>query len=674
MDTPSDRFHQQPSQMCPFELYRNLPDSNPTSHRFSPGSLASHPLFGPHMHLSNASQRWGNFRQRQGLFPGLLVDDDVGEEDVFAKREFSVGATPSPQCCPGDRGQDSAREPEDWNQNFARVKRLRINSALRNEEEVGRKGKKGRKNGASVKIDERKGAEQGNRRESREGRKRQRQELKLQLEETRGKLLELQRKVWRVYGGQRIEKKGGEEEQEDEALNLDEVADMFSNDDEALISAGFSPQRCSSKKNNESNQNGNPGIIPEETSMDLDLELNGDQVWLGCSLVRGEWESTEGGQKFAQALKQELASVVAQVIDRVVRLYAETDPSSVTPATVSMETGVAIDLNSERRQRSDTVACVVEQVEALPLITKSPQDKRAPIAQSGQKDLLLPQSNPSLAPLPQPPLSALFPPRSKDHFLPSYSPDNSVPLPLLHYTMQNLFARSLSSLPLNKDCLSEPFMDFRSHNSVFPPLPLLGQLDPSLLDRARDGGMRGGGATVDGADAALYLAAGSSQEGLSPCHLKKAKLMFFYSRYPSSSTLKTFFPDVKFNRCVTSQLIKWFSNFREFFYIQMERFARQAAREGLASARERAVRLGRDSELYRILNMHYNKSNDYQVPERFVEVSEIALREFYSAIQSGRDADPCWKKAIYKIISKLDSPVPDSFRLPGCPTDTYRMG
>lgn len=506
MDSPTDRVHQQSSQMCPFELYRNLPDSNPTSHRFSPGSLSSHPLFGPLMHPSSASQRWGSFRQRQGLFPGLLADDDVIEEDVFGKREFSVGATPSSQFCAGDRGQDSAREPEDWNQNFARVKRL---SALRSEEELGREGKKGRKNGASIKIDERKEAEQGNRRESREGRKRQRQELKLQLEETRGKLLELQRKVWRVYGGQTDEEKGEEEEQEDGALNLDEVADIFSNDDEPLVSAGFSPTRCSSKKNNESNRNGNAGMIPEETSMDLDLELHGDQVWLGCSLVRGEWESTEGGQKFAQALKQELASVVAQVIDRVVRLYAETDPSSVTSATVPQETGVALDLNSERSQRSDTVARVMEQVEALPLITKSPQDKRAPIAQSGQKDLLLPQANPSLAPLPRPPLPALFPPRSKDHFLPSYPPDNHVPLPLLHYTMQNLFARSLSSLPLNKDCLSEPFMDFRSHNS-FPPLPLLGQLDPSPPDRARDGGMRGGGAgMVDGADAALYLAAGS---------------------------------------------------------------------------------------------------------------------------------------------------------------------
>ncbi|XP_051557578.1 prospero homeobox protein 1-like [Myxocyprinus asiaticus] len=671
MDSPSDRFHQQPAQMCPFELYRSLPDSNPMSHHFSPGSLSSHPLFSPLMHPNSASQRWGNFRQRQGLFPGLLVDGDLSEEDVFGKRDFVVGGTPSSQHCPGDKGQDSAPELGDWSQDFARVKRLRMDSADRSEEEMGEEGKRGRKSRASGRMEVRKGGEQGNRRE---GRKRQRQELKLQLEETRGKLLELQRKVWRVYGGEIDNEKGREEEQVNGAINLDEVAEMFSDGDDPLISGGFSPPRCSSKKNNESSQNGNAGIFPE-TSMDLDLELNGDQVWLGCSLIRGEWESVEGGQKFAQALKQELASVVAQVIDRVVQLYSETDPSSVTSTTMAQGTSMALDLNSNRRQRPDRVAHVVEQVEALPLVTKSPQEKRTPIAQSGHKDLLIPQANPSLAPLPQPPLPALLPQRSKDHFLPSYPTDNPVPLPLLHYTMQNLFARSLSSLPLHKDCMSEPFMEFRSHNSAFPHLPLLGQLDPSQSDRAREGGMRGGGAgLMDGGDAALYLAAGSSQEGLSPSHLKKAKLMFFYARYPSSSTLKTYFPDVKFNRCVTSQLIKWFSNFREFFYIQMERFARQAAREGLASARERSLRLGRDSELYRILNMHYNKSNDYQVPERFVEVSEVALREFFTAIQSGRDTDPCWKKAIYKIICKLDSPVPDSFRLPGCPTDTYRMG
>ncbi|KAL7369556.1 hypothetical protein ABVT39_002024 [Epinephelus coioides] len=154
------------------------------------------------------------------------------------------------------------------------------------------------------------------------------------------------------------------------------------------------------------------------------------------------------------------------------------------------------------------------------------------------------------------------------------------------------------------------------------------------------------------------------QEGLSPNHLKKAKLMFFYTRYPSSNMLKIFFSDVKFNRCITSQLIKWFSNFREFYYIQMEKFARQAINEGVTAAEELSV--GRDAELFRALNMHYNKANDFEVPERFLEVAQVTLREFFNAIVAGKDADPSWKKAIYKVICKLDSEVPDVFKSPNC--------
>lgn len=101
------------------------------------------------------------------------------------------------------------------------------------------------------------------------------------------------------------------------------------------------------------------------------------------------------------------------------------------------------------------------------------------------------------------------------------------------------------------------------------------------------------------------------QEGLSPGHLKKAKLMFFFTRYPSSSLLKAYFPDVQFNRCITSQMIKWFSNFREFYYIQMEKYARQALSDGITNAQALAVL--RDSELFRVLNTHYNKGNDFEV-------------------------------------------------------------
>ncbi|XP_062378176.1 prospero homeobox protein 2 [Sardina pilchardus] len=156
----------------------------------------------------------------------------------------------------------------------------------------------------------------------------------------------------------------------------------------------------------------------------------------------------------------------------------------------------------------------------------------------------------------------------------------------------------------------------------------------------------------------------SIQEGLTPNHLKKAKLMFFYTRYPSSSVLKTYFPDVKFNRCITSQLIKWFSNFREFYYIQMEKFARQAIVDGVNDVK--GLTVTRDCELFRALNMHYNKANDFQVPERFLEVAEITLQEFFTAVLLAKDSDPSWKKAIYKVICKLDSDVPEDFK-----TSTY---
>nr|XP_057908667.1 prospero homeobox protein 1a [Doryrhamphus excisus] len=171
------------------------------------------------------------------------------------------------------------------------------------------------------------------------------------------------------------------------------------------------------------------------------------------------------------------------------------------------------------------------------------------------------------------------------------------------------------------------------------------------------------GDLVDMADTSPYSSS-TIQEGLSPNHLKKAKLMFFYTRYPSSNMLKMFFSDVKFNRCITSQLIKWFSNFREFYYIQMEKFARQAINEGVTAAEELTV--GRDAELFRALNMHYNKANDFEVPDRFLEVAQVTLREFFNAIVAGKDADPSWKKAIYKVICKLDSEVPDTFKSPNC--------
>ncbi|XP_028138614.1 homeobox protein prospero isoform X2 [Diabrotica virgifera virgifera] len=149
---------------------------------------------------------------------------------------------------------------------------------------------------------------------------------------------------------------------------------------------------------------------------------------------------------------------------------------------------------------------------------------------------------------------------------------------------------------------------------------------------------------------------------LTPMHLRKAKLMFFWVRYPSSAVLKMYFPDIKFNKNNTAQLVKWFSNFREFYYIQMEKYARQAVSEGVKNADD--LHVGGDSELYRVLNLHYNRNNHIEVPSNFRFVVEQTLREFFKAIQEGRDAEQSWKKSIYKIISRLDDPVPEYFKSP----------
>ncbi|XP_031348503.1 homeobox protein prospero isoform X5 [Photinus pyralis] len=204
-------------------------------------------------------------------------------------------------------------------------------------------------------------------------------------------------------------------------------------------------------------------------------------------------------------------------------------------------------------------------------------------------------------------------------------------------------------------------------------------LHPALLAAAQHGGSPdyghirapSGGLNMDNGDRNSDCNSGGdiSYDGmqptsstLTPMHLRKAKLMFFWVRYPSSAVLKMYFPDIKFNKNNTAQLVKWFSNFREFYYIQMEKYARQAVSEGVKNADD--LHVSGDSELYRVLNLHYNRNNHIEVPSSFRFVVEQTLREFFKAIQEGRDAEQSWKKSIYKIISRLDDPVPEYFKSP----------
>jgi len=94
--------------------------------------------------------------------------------------------------------------------------------------------------------------------------------------------------------------------------------------------------------------------------------------------------------------------------------------------------------------------------------------------------------------------------------------------------------------------------------------------------------------------------------------------------------------------------------------MQMEKYAKQALAEGISSSDE--IHVSVDSEIYKILNQHYNKNNCITPPPNLREVIEKTLRKFYDAIQQRRDEDPSWKKMIYKEIQPLDDLIPEIFK------------
>ena len=94
----------------------------------------------------------------------------------------------------------------------------------------------------------------------------------------------------------------------------------------------------------------------------------------------------------------------------------------------------------------------------------------------------------------------------------------------------------------------------------------------------------------------------------------------------------------------------------------MEKYGRQLLAEGVVNADD--IHIAADAELFRVLNLHYNRNNHIDVPAQFVQVVTQTMREFFKAIQAGKDSEPSWKKAIYKIIARLDEQVPEYFRTP----------
>lgn len=583
MDSPSELFEDSGPQIHTFAP--TLSSADLASVHLQPSTRHPPPAFRPPGFplIHNLLQPGGAPRRVGGqLNPNLRSHrhlEEVNIEETIQEREERV-----------DRQMDGLMEGEDslllvkkrhsdtvligeWSQDVLKVKRVRNGES----EEGGKKNEAGSKR-----------------------KRREREELKEQLEEARERLQVLQEKVWKVFGEKhRVEEERsqcGNKDTGDEGMVEDE--DIFEEDDGGdLEKERFSLLSGSPfenfHKHREQKQKDKGGRTERE--QEGQLHLKGEMDGAGLSMEAEDWngmedEGEEGGQKFAQALKLELGSAVARVIDRVLRLYTEmTDVAAPSPPSAisflpaeagnndGRESGVWMGLlrggrgEEKTRGKGEKMAArdddgekqLQKHVNHIQPHRTEALDLAIPLAVQKSPDM--PKAHPLLGPpfpthpslalhhpsLPRPPpLShpSLLPPTSQSKDAPPSSfhqsssssssypvPPHPLPLPLLHYSMQQLFSRSLHHpqlphlTPSRKDYLSsEPFFDFSSHPSshpTFPPLPLLGPLDSSLArhsGRERERGMRGDGGMRGGIDGGeLYLSAG----GISFCVFNQIKCL-----------------------------------------------------------------------------------------------------------------------------------------------------
>ncbi|KFP29849.1 Prospero homeobox protein 2, partial [Colius striatus] len=406
---------------------------------------------------------------------------------------------------------------------------------------------------------------------------------------------------------------------------------------------------------------GKPGDRGDRGSSAATSDMPKLPLWRSILEMHGPEKEEDGGdlgglpsaaRVLSQVLKHELAGVTSQAVDSVLK--------SLWAASHLLQQHRSLPVPETEARREYFAAGKCRKPPAKPPSTNTPGLLGSPHTEAPSGALGTRKSTQA---------------SSMGYSLGSGAPaqENQLLSQLLGYSQHGLWDsgsyRSPSALERGPaEPLDLPWGTIKLRSSVVRqqqqhPLPLSsGDIEsPGLLPVGRDGH---GELQAAMDEAPLSLTPRQMQEALTPGHLKKAKLMFFFTRYPSSTLLKTYFLDVQFSRCITSQLIKWFSNFREFYYIQVEKFARQAVLEGVVDAS--TLHVSRDSELFRALNMHYNKGNDFEVPGRFLEVASLTLREFFSAVRAGKDTDPSWKKPIYKIISKLDSDIPEGFKAASC--------
>ncbi|XP_069771330.1 prospero homeobox protein 1-like isoform X2 [Narcine bancroftii] len=368
--------------------------------------------------------------------------------------------------------------------------------------------------------------------------------LKRELQEMQEKLLELQGKFFQVYDV-------GESECEDQEATSNSSFHLGATEDRgnALeryhgdlsdVDQGLcvdSVQTISHKEELTTGKEANK-------YQDADKKIN------HCNRV--DVSLLEGGY-LAESLKYELTNAVAHIVDSAIQLFSF-KPSTPSRPLQSFPTcnpknrtqnqdanltltnhefqcprdPVMMHRYSDNSQNPRTFE-VHDQTEAIPLVVrKSPQSQPTLVGPISRQACQMP---PNKSPL-------MF-------VLDSQMSLTELPEPILRYNMGCALAATAKDAVASKPtCLSWDAVKLRSkvtsHHAAHQAYRSFQQKLEDDLGHSHIKSECGELQSV--VDVAPYS---SANEGLTPNHLKKAKLMFFYTRYPSSTTLKTYFSDVK---------------------------------------------------------------------------------------------------------------------------------
>jgi hypothetical protein len=380
--------------------------------------------------------------------------------------------------------------------------------------------------------------------------------------------------------------------------------------------------------------------------------------------------------KLAQSFKEELAGAVNGLIDKLFTDFAANETTAnatrmLAAATLAIQQQQATELQQQQQRVAASAAFMMPSAAASIYSQSIKPNLTMPYTTASPITNLFgaPSSSTSSAVT-----NSIFP--SAAHFPQNFGPFSAAP-PLFSAMAASLRGSAMDDSPRKKrskvtDSVRGPRSSaVRDTSNSLPASerssPQSAYFPPTMVSHPLYSTNFGVDNRVDtasnsGDDFSDYGSYELQSSTLTHVHLRKAKLMFFYTRYPSSAVLKSYFPDIKFNKNNTAQLVKWFSNFREFFYMQMEKYAKQAIAEGIKDKDE--IFVSTDSEIYKQLNQHYNRNNVIEPPERLVYVIQETLKEFFIALVTGRDAEPSWKKTIYKVIQQLDETIPDNFKDP----------